>query len=101
MATLNTSLEKGTVVRACPPVWAGLSHSAKGHSELALNLLHRFREVNEMLYYAIVFLVIALVAALLGFGGVAIAFAGVAKILFVVFLIMFLVSLVMHVGRRV
>ena len=43
-----------------------------------------------MLYYALVFLVIAIVAALLGFGGVAVAFAGVAKILFVLFLILFL-----------
>jgi uncharacterized membrane protein YtjA (UPF0391 family) len=53
-----------------------------------------------MLYYALVFFVIALVAALLGFGGVAVAFAGIAKILFVLFLFLFLVSLVMHVGRH-
>ena len=56
---------------------------------------------NQMLYYALVFFVIALVAALLGFGGVAVAFAGVAKILFVLFLILFLASLVMHLARRV
>lgn len=54
-----------------------------------------------MLYYALLFFVIAVVAALLGFGGVAVAFAGIAKLLFVVFLILFLVSLVMHLGRRV
>ncbi|MGH9664936.1 MAG: DUF1328 domain-containing protein [Bryobacteraceae bacterium] len=53
-----------------------------------------------MLYYALVFFVIAILAALLGFGGIAIAFAGIAKILFIVFLIAFLVTLVMHVGRR-
>ena len=35
-----------------------------------------------MLYYALVFFLIALVAAIMGFGGVAIAFAGIAKILF-------------------
>lgn len=57
--------------------------------------------VEKMLYYALVFLLIALVAAALGFGGIAVAFAGVAKILFFLFLILFLVSLVMHVGRRV
>src|SRR5215831_15335770 len=56
---------------------------------------------KKMLYYALVFLVIAIVAALLGFGGAAVAFAGIAKILFVLFLVLFLVSLVMHVGRRV
>jgi uncharacterized membrane protein YtjA (UPF0391 family) len=54
-----------------------------------------------MLYYALLFLVIALVAALLGFSTVAVAFAGIAKILFVIFLVLFLVSFIMHIGRRV
>ena len=54
-----------------------------------------------MLYYALVFLVIAILAAFLGFGGTALAFAGIAKILFFLFLIAFVISLVMHVGRRV
>ncbi|MBN1396358.1 MAG: DUF1328 domain-containing protein [Pirellulales bacterium] len=40
-----------------------------------------------MLQLAITFLVIALIAALLGFGGIAGSFVGVAKIIFVVFLI--------------
>ena len=53
-----------------------------------------------MLYYAVIFLIIALVAALFGFGVVASTAAGVAKILFFVFLIMFLASLVMGMGRR-
>jgi uncharacterized membrane protein YtjA (UPF0391 family) len=51
-----------------------------------------------MLHYAIVFLVIALIAALFGFGVIASTAAGIAKILFFVFLILFLVSLLM--GRR-
>jgi uncharacterized membrane protein YtjA (UPF0391 family) len=54
-----------------------------------------------MLYYALVFFVIALLAAFLGFGGIAVAFAGIAKILFFLFIVLFLVSLIMHVGRRV
>jgi len=54
-----------------------------------------------MLYYALVFFVIALIAAFLGFGGLAMAFAGIAKILFFLFIILFVVSLVMHAGRRV
>jgi uncharacterized membrane protein YtjA (UPF0391 family) len=53
-----------------------------------------------MLHYALVFLVIAILAAVFGFGGVAVASAGIAKILFFFFLIAFLVSLVMHMGRR-
>lgn len=51
-----------------------------------------------MLNWAITFLVIALIAALLGFGGIAGTAVGFAKILFFVFLVLFVVSLVM--GRR-
>ena len=51
-----------------------------------------------MLHYAVVFLIIALIAALFGFGVIASAAAGIAKILFFVFLVLFLVSLLM--GRR-
>lgn len=52
-----------------------------------------------MLYYALVFFVIALIAAFLGFGGMAVAFAGIAKLLFFLFVILFVVSLVMHASR--
>lgn len=52
-----------------------------------------------MLYWAAVFFVIALVAAVFGFGGLAASAAGVAKILFAVFLVLALVSLVF--GRRI
>ena len=41
-----------------------------------------------MLHYAVVFFVIALIAALFGFGGIAAGAAGIAKILFVVFIIL-------------
>jgi len=54
-----------------------------------------------MLYWALVFLVVAIVAGLLGFGAVAFAAASIAKVLFFLFLTLFIVSLVMHVGRRV
>ncbi|MFA5684628.1 MAG: DUF1328 domain-containing protein [Lysobacteraceae bacterium] len=51
-----------------------------------------------MLYYAITFFVIALIAAVLGFGGIAGAATGIAKVLFFVFLVLFVVSLLF--GRR-
>ena len=51
-----------------------------------------------MLHYAVVFLIIALVAALFGFGVIASAAAGIAKILFLIFLVLFVISLLM--GRR-
>ena len=50
-----------------------------------------------MLYYSLVFLVIALNAGFFGFGGVAATSAGIARILFGIFLILFIVSLVMQV----
>ena len=53
-----------------------------------------------MLYWALVFLVVALIAGVLGFTGVAVAAAGIAKLLFVIFLILFLVSIIVHLGRR-
>jgi uncharacterized membrane protein YtjA (UPF0391 family) len=53
-----------------------------------------------MLRWALIFFVVALVAALFGFGGIALAAAGVAKILFYLFLILFLITLVGHLLRR-
>jgi uncharacterized membrane protein YtjA (UPF0391 family) len=58
------------------------------------------KEGDVMLYWALVFLAVALVAALFGFGGVASTAAGFAKILFFIFLILFLVSLVFGGLRR-
>jgi uncharacterized membrane protein YtjA (UPF0391 family) len=51
-----------------------------------------------MLRWAVTFLVIALIAAVLGFGGIAGEAAWFAKILFFVFLIVAVVSMVF--GRR-
>jgi uncharacterized membrane protein YtjA (UPF0391 family) len=56
--------------------------------------------LDIMLHYAIVFLVIALIAAVFGFGGIAAGAAGIAKVLFVVFLLGAIVTFVMHSGRR-
>ncbi|WP_088347365.1 MULTISPECIES: DUF1328 domain-containing protein [Rhodomicrobium] len=56
--------------------------------------------MGSLLHYAIVFLVIALIAAAIGFGGVAgVAMQG-AQILFWVFIILFVVSLIGSVVRR-
>jgi uncharacterized membrane protein YtjA (UPF0391 family) len=57
------------------------------------------QEVSNMLYYALLFLVVALIAGFLGFGGIAFAAAGIAKILFFVFLVVFIVTLIMHLTR--
>jgi uncharacterized membrane protein YtjA (UPF0391 family) len=54
----------------------------------------------EMLHYAVVFLVIALVAALFGFGGIAAGAVEIAKILFFVFVIMAVVTFVISLVRK-
>ena len=51
-----------------------------------------------MLRYAIVFFIVALIAAVFGFGGIAGDAAWIGKLLLVVFLIMAVVSMVL--GRR-
>lgn len=51
-----------------------------------------------MLSWSITFLIIALVAAVLGFGVIAGTAASIAKVLFLVFLVLFVISLV--TGRR-
>ena len=53
-----------------------------------------------MLYYALVFFVIALFAGILGFGVVAFAAAEIARICFFIFIVLFLVSLLTHFFRR-
>ena len=53
-----------------------------------------------MLYYALLFFVIAIIAAVFGFGGIAVGAASIAKVLFFIFLVIFIVTLLMGVIRR-
>ena len=53
-----------------------------------------------MLRWAAIFLVIAIIAAVFGFGGVAAGATEIAKILFFIFLAIFAVALVMGLVRR-
>ena len=52
-----------------------------------------------MLHWALTFFVVAIIAAVFGFGGIATGAAGIAKVLFFVFLVVFLVSLVTGLAR--
>jgi uncharacterized membrane protein YtjA (UPF0391 family) len=56
--------------------------------------------MGNLLHYALVFLVIALIAAAVGFGGVAGFAMDAARMLFWVFIVLFVVSLVVGVVRR-
>jgi uncharacterized membrane protein YtjA (UPF0391 family) len=52
-----------------------------------------------MLNYALIFLAVALISALFGFGGIAAASAGIAQILFYIFIVLFVGTLVITVVR--
>jgi uncharacterized membrane protein YtjA (UPF0391 family) len=56
-----------------------------------------------MLNYAITFLIIAIIASILGFGALAGTAALIARVLFLIFLVLFAVSLLSHAtstGRK-
>lgn len=67
---------------------ADAAHPVSGHS------------VPGMLQYALIFFIVALIAAVFGFTGIAAGAASIAKILFFVFLIVAGISLVMGLLRR-
>jgi uncharacterized membrane protein YtjA (UPF0391 family) len=53
-----------------------------------------------MLRWALGFFIVALLAAIFGFAGIALAVAGIAKIFFFIFVIFSLASLLGHIVRR-
>jgi uncharacterized membrane protein YtjA (UPF0391 family) len=61
---------------------------------------HVITRGNAMLNYAAIFFVIALIAAVFGFGGIAAGATEIAKILFFVFLIMTAITFVMGLIKR-
>ena len=73
--------------------------------EAKINIQHTGcnRSLNEkeskMLHYAVVFFIIALIAAVFGFSGLAAGAAGIAQVLFFVFLVLALISFVMNITR--
>ena len=56
--------------------------------------------MGNLLYWAVVFLVVAIIAGVLGFGGVAGAATQGASLLFWIAVILFVVSLVAGLARR-
>jgi len=53
-----------------------------------------------MLRWAVIFFIVAILAAVFGFTGIAVAAAGIARILFYIFLVFFLVALIGGLLRR-
>jgi uncharacterized membrane protein YtjA (UPF0391 family) len=79
------------------------SPSARSYPQLARGLLlphqadfvRHFVNLLEvtMLRWALIFFIVAIVAALFGFGGIAAGAIGIARILFFIFLVLFVISL--------
>lgn len=63
------------------------------------NILITLQEVS-MLRYAVIFLIVALIAGVLGFGGLAGVATEAAKIVFFVGLVLFVISLFFGRGRK-
>jgi uncharacterized membrane protein YtjA (UPF0391 family) len=53
-----------------------------------------------VLYWALVFFVVAIIAGIFGFGGLAVGAANIAQILFYIFLVLFVLSLLSGLVRR-
>jgi uncharacterized membrane protein YtjA (UPF0391 family) len=53
-----------------------------------------------MLRWALIFLVIAILAGVLGFAGIMVAAAGIAKLLFYLFVVLFVISLAVGLLTR-
>lgn len=53
-----------------------------------------------MLRWALVFLIVAIVAGVFGFTGIAVGAEQIARMLFFLFLVLLLASLILHVGRK-
>src|SRR5262249_20628826 len=55
---------------------------------------------DKMLYWALVFFVVAIVAAIFGFGGIAAGASSIPQVLFFLFLVVAIASLIMGTRRR-
>jgi uncharacterized membrane protein YtjA (UPF0391 family) len=64
------------------------------------DVCHLRGKESVMLYYAAVFLVIAIIAGVFGFGGIAAGAFAIAKIVFFIFLVLFVASLIIGLTRR-
>ncbi|MEQ8705692.1 MAG: DUF1328 domain-containing protein [Phaeodactylibacter sp.] len=53
-----------------------------------------------MLRYALIFFIIALIAAVFGFGGIATGAVVIAKVIFYIFLILLILSLMINIIRK-
>jgi uncharacterized membrane protein YtjA (UPF0391 family) len=85
--------------------WRASSGAAHGQPAcVAQRLLDQYRVSKRgafpMLYWAIVFFIVAIIAGVFGFFGIATAAAGIAKFLFLLFAVLFVLSLILGMRGR-
>ena len=84
--------------RAAPSDVEPIFQQARCHTDVVAFLLSVAAEVRAVLYYALVFLIVGLIAGALGVSGVAAVASQIAYVLFVIAIVLFIVHLVS--GRR-
>ena len=88
-----------TIARTCR-IGRGRERSRLSFGSTAHTVSRLTKKGVTMLYYALVFFIVAIIAAVLGFGGIAAGAAEIAKVLFFIFLVLFVVSLIVGLFRR-
>ncbi len=79
--------------------WKAEKYVFINKGQKARNSTYTTNLFNIMLRWSIIFLVVAIIAAVFGFGGIAAGAAEMAKILFYLFLVLFVISLIFGRGR--
>jgi uncharacterized membrane protein YtjA (UPF0391 family) len=96
------------------PAWRSAGHVAEGpapadnHGMIGMPAARaaasprvvRLSLESTMLYWSAIFFVIALIAAIFGFGGIADGAVDIAKVLFFLFIVLFLISFVVSLFSR-
>ncbi|MDB5193523.1 MAG: rane protein [Segetibacter sp.] len=59
-----------------------------------MKIIYQLLKLKIMLRWTITFLIVAIIAAVFGFGNIAAGAAGIAKVLFFIFIVLFLLSLI-------
>jgi uncharacterized membrane protein YtjA (UPF0391 family) len=68
--------------------------------QYAITLFMIKNQGGYMLDWVLTFLILAIVAAVFGFTGIAVASAEIARVIFYIFIILFIVSLILHLVDR-
>lgn len=67
-------------------------------NRISITLIHLTLKQKTMLRWTVTFVILAIIAAVFGFGGIAEGAASIAKVLFFIFLVLFVISLI--TGRK-